>query len=59
MVSLAVAENCPSGPPDTTAESLRENALWFPDIPESQLQLNEFHFADDHNPVWSLSLYAT
>lgn len=50
MVSLAVAENCPSGPPDTTAESLRENALWFPDIPESHLQLNEIHFADHYNP---------
>lgn len=49
MVSLAITENCPNDPPDTTADLLRDNALWFPDIPEPHLQLNEIHSAENRN----------
>jgi hypothetical protein len=50
MVSLAITEKCPGGPPDT-AESLRDNALWFPDIPEPHWQLNEASFTGIFNPA--------
>lgn len=50
MVSLAVAEKYTRGPP-VKAESFRDNALWFPDIPENHLQLNEAYFTGINDPA--------
>lgn len=48
MVSLAIAET--SSPaldsPLNETTCLRDNALWFPSIPESHLQFNETNFSD-------------
>jgi hypothetical protein len=45
-----VAENCSDDPLDES-KSLRNNALWFPDIPEGHLQLNETYFSGIYNPA--------
>lgn len=53
MVSLAIAEtsySCLEGPADK-AESLRDSALWFPEIPESHLHLNETCFTGIDTPA--------
>ena len=53
MVSLAIAETsypCPDGPADEV-ESLRDTALWFPEIPGSHLQLNETGFTGMNIPA--------
>ena len=53
MVSLAIGEtSCPHlrGPADE-AESLRDSALWFPEIPESHLHLNETCFTGIDTPA--------
>jgi hypothetical protein len=42
LVSFVTAENCPS---DTAVKSFRDDALWFPDIPENHLLMNESSFA--------------
>jgi hypothetical protein len=45
MVSLAIAERCLDNTPDQASQdSLRDNALWYPAIPESHLHLNETSF---------------
>jgi hypothetical protein len=46
MVSFAIAEtsSLPLNSQPNDVISLRYNALWFPDIPESHLQLNETYF---------------
>src|SRR3981081_609860 len=46
MVSFAIAEtsSLPLNSQPNDVISLRDNALWFPDIPESHLQLNETYF---------------
>lgn len=48
MVSLAIGENCLT---DTTADSFRDNALWFPDIPKKHLILNEDCYAGNRSPL--------
>ena len=53
MVSLALAEEshpCLEDPTDE-ARSLRDNALWFPEIPETYLHLNEAYFTGIDGPV--------
>lgn len=45
-----MAENC-SDDLLHESKSLRNNALWFPDIPERHLQLNETYFAGIYNPA--------
>ena len=53
MVSLAITEasySCFDGPADR-ADSLRDNALWFPEIPESHLHLNETCFTGINVPA--------
>jgi hypothetical protein len=42
MVSLAVTSS--SGPPATQRNSLRGSALWYPQIPAIDMDLNEHHF---------------
>lgn len=45
MTSLAIAEPSPASHGSSTGEeSLLENAIWFPDIPESSLRWNESCF---------------
>lgn len=45
MVSLAIAEESTENIPDQASQdSLRNNALWYPEIPESHLHLNEASF---------------
>ena len=53
MVSLAVGETsypCLEGLADA-AESLRNSALWFPEIPDKPLHLNESSFTGADTPV--------
>jgi hypothetical protein len=52
MVSLAIAEtySCPKDPVDE-ADLLRNNALWFPEIPERYLHLNETCFTGIDTPA--------
>lgn len=42
MVSLAVTSS--SGAPETQRNSLRDSALWYPQIPAIDMDLNEHHF---------------
>jgi hypothetical protein len=54
MVSFAIAEEVSSLPLNNQlygTTSLRDNALWFPDIPESHLQLNETYFTNSDTAI--------
>jgi hypothetical protein len=54
MVSFAIAETSSSLPLNNQLNnviSLRDDALWFPDIPESNLQLNETYFHSQDKAV--------
>lgn len=53
MVSLAIAEtsySCLESQADEV-EPLRDSALWFPEIPESHLHLNETCFTGIDTPT--------